>query len=243
MKNNEAPVTPAGLGPECLLISASKNLVGTLLPMLESLRVRAEVCPDAREGVRKVTQHKFDAIFIDCTHGAGGVEAIRMLRSLATGKRAIMVAIVKNYFSMRDSFRAGATFVLDDPLPPDMTAKVLRLAYGFMVGERRRSLRHPMETSVDLRLASGANVRARSVNLSERGMGLVSPVPLEVGRTVPLRFVLPGGTKVIAAIAEITWADPSGKAGLRFVSMPARAVAEIKEFTFKLLPRAVTQAA
>jgi CheY-like chemotaxis protein len=243
MKNNEASATPAGLGPECLLISASKNLVGTLLPMLESLRVRTEVCPDAREGVRKVTQRKFEAVFVDCTHGAGGVEAIRTLRSLATGKRAIMVAIVKNYFSTRDSFRAGATFVLDDPLPPDMTAKVLRLAYGFMVGERRRSLRHPMETSVDLRLASGVSVRAQSVNLSERGMGLVSPIPLEVGRTVRLRFVLPGGTKVIEASAEIAWADPSGKAGLHFVSMPAPALAQIKEFTFKLLPRAVTQAA
>jgi CheY-like chemotaxis protein len=244
MRSEAHAALPAGVGPECLVITTSNNVVRALVPMLEAMKVRTEVCPNARDGMCKIARHKFDAVIVDCTSGITGLETIRGVRSLDSGKHAIVVAIVSGYPGMRDSFRAGASFVLDEPLPTDMTSKILRVAYGLMLGERRRYYRHAVDLQVSVTLPSGDQMNARSTNLSERGIGLLSPFPLKAGQTLRLRFSLPGDPEPIETKAEVAWAHgESGKAGLRFLTMPAAALFQMKTFFLKLLSNPVDQAA
>ena len=57
------------------------------------------------------------------------------------------------------------------------------------------------------------------LNLSDLGMGIQAMEVLEPGRSLSLAFPLPNSDGEIQGLARIVWADPSGRAGLEFLSV------------------------
>jgi len=66
---------------------------------------------------------------------------------------------------------------------------------------------------------SSPEFQAISVNISEAGIAINSPVPLKVGDKLQLRLHLPGKTKVMTMAGEICWADTTGRAGIQFLRL------------------------
>jgi hypothetical protein len=226
------------MGPECLLISSKQDVLRVLLPMLDAMKVKVELCPKPEDGLRKMLRRKFDAVVVDCDQPETSVETIRKVRALSTGKRAIVLAIVEGRAAMRESFHAGASFVLNEPLPAELTVKTMRVAYGLMIGERRRYYRHALEVEVELSFRDKP-LRVRSLDLSEGGMAIRGAAGLKVGHTAAVHFKLPGTSIAIDTQAEIMWAKEDGKAGLRFINMPAAALFAMKDFFLKTLSKPV----
>jgi len=88
---------------------------------------------------------------------------------------------------------------------------------------KRQFLRAPYVTPVSLVLADGATVDARSEEISEEGMLVVSPMHFALGAPLSVRFASPITGEMIAIDASVRWTrDGRGKSavGLEFLSVP-----------------------
>lgn len=89
--------------------------------------------------------------------------------------------------------------------------------------QKRQFLRAPYVTPVSLLLPDGATVEARSEEISEEGMLVVSPMHLALGAPLAVRFASPLTGEMIAIDASVRWTrDGRGKSavGLEFVTVP-----------------------
>jgi uncharacterized protein (TIGR02266 family) len=104
-----------------------------------------------------------------------------------------------------------------------------RRALGFAF----RSGRAPAEIPIDFQ-RYGESFVATSINIGLGGLFVTTDRRFEVGERVNLRFSFRDQALSIAAEAEVRWIhQDQGEAvgvGLRFVRLPAAAVAAIREF-------------
>ena len=95
-----------------------------------------------------------------------------------------------------------------------------------MVRERRRYFRCPVETATFIEVEPNPAFQANSVNISEAGMAILSPVQLKVGQAIQLRMRIPGSPNFVNIPGEICWVDDSsGRIGVQFMEI-SKAVAE-----------------
>jgi serine/threonine-protein kinase len=90
-------------------------------------------------------------------------------------------------------------------------------------GHKRLFLRAPYVTPVVLVAAGGATVEARSEEISEEGMLVLSPVHYDLGIPLAVRFASPITGEMIEIDASVRWTrDGRGKSavGLEFVRVP-----------------------
>jgi serine/threonine-protein kinase len=90
-------------------------------------------------------------------------------------------------------------------------------------GHKRLFLRAPYVTPVILVAAGGAAVEARSEEISEEGMLVLSPVHYDLGVPLAVRFASPITGEMIEIDASVRWTrDGRGKSavGLEFVRVP-----------------------
>jgi serine/threonine-protein kinase len=88
---------------------------------------------------------------------------------------------------------------------------------------KRQFLRAPYVTPVSLVLPDGATVEARSEEISEEGMLVLSPLHFDLGAPVAVRFASPITGEMIAIDASVRWTrDGRGKSavGLEFGAVP-----------------------
>ena len=88
---------------------------------------------------------------------------------------------------------------------------------------RRQFLRAPYVTPVILESASGSAIEARSEEISEEGMLVVSPLGFPLGAALRLRFATPVTGEMIALDASVRWTrEGRGRSamGLEFTDVP-----------------------
>jgi eukaryotic-like serine/threonine-protein kinase len=88
---------------------------------------------------------------------------------------------------------------------------------------KRQFLRAPYVTPVSLVLPDGSSVEARSEEISEEGMLVLSPLHFDLGVPLAVRFASPMTGEMIAIDASVRWTrDGRGKSavGLEFVGVP-----------------------
>ena len=98
--------------------------------------------------------------------------------------------------------------------------------------QKRQFLRAPYITPIVLVPPSGVTVEARSEEVSEEGMLILSPVHYDLGAKLNVRFASPSSGEMIAVDASVRWTrDGRGKSaiGLEFAEVPEslrRAIAD-----------------
>src|SRR5437868_13405362 len=68
---------------------------------------------------------------------------------------------------------------------------MLKAAYGLFVRERRRYFRCPVLIQADVRRAGVSDIRCQTVDISQGGMAMSTPVPLKYGLLVTVPIHLP----------------------------------------------------
>jgi len=227
----EADTVPAkAIGVRVLLVSGDIQTIDTLFHFLEQMSIHLEVCSDIGAATRKLCHGKFEAMVVDFKDPADALELIKKARGMTSHKGAVVLAILNSNNEMPDAFRAGANFTLVRPLLAAILKRTLSAAYPLMVRERRRYYRYPLQIPVHLSSNSRAEFVAKSVNVSESGMALTSPVPLQVGERVNLKLTLPGTERTATIGGEVCWTDNEGRAGLLFVQVPATVVERLQSW-------------
>jgi CheY-like chemotaxis protein len=203
-----------------LLVSFDKATVEAISDIMEQMGVYLEVCPDRKTASRQLCNTKYEGLIIDLMQGEDSLDLLRNLPDFTANKGAVSCAILNEFHQKASAFQAGANFVLERPLELKALSRTIRAAYPMMVRERRRYFRCPVETPTFVACEPHPEFQANSVNISEAGMAILSPVQLKVGQSIQMRVRIPGSPDFVSISGEICWADDaSGRAGVQFLEI------------------------
>jgi CheY-like chemotaxis protein len=213
---------------DSLLLSTDPNLVRVVKPTLEKLSIDVALCNEARAATDMLISSKFDAVIVDCDDMVGGLEVLQGLRSTPSNRNSVTFAILNGRkTTTQDAFTMGANFVLQKPISVLNASRCFNAAVNFMIKERRRYFRQPLQMAVKVVLGE-KQWKAESTNISEGGMALMVREALPKGATFRLRFSLPEINLTMEVEAEVAWADMKGQVGLRFQNVPASSQAQLE---------------
>jgi DNA-binding response OmpR family regulator len=213
-----------------LLISKDAYLVGVLRPALEKVSVDLEVCAEFERGKERLAKRKFDAVIIDCDDMQNGFELMRTLRGTQSNAKSVAFAVVNGRTTTQDAFQSGANFVLQKPLTPLHASRCFNAALNFMVRERRRYFRHPVDMRLRVSLSNGQEMSAAATNISEGGMAIRALGKIAKETIAHFRFTLPGVNVSLDIKGQVAWADATGQAGIRFVEVPQSVQYQIEKW-------------
>jgi len=205
---------------DSLLISQDAALLGVLRPALEKISVNIQVCAESQSGNDLLAKRKFDAVIIDCDDLQNGFDLLRALRQTQSNAKSVAFAVVNGKTTTQEAFQSGANFVLQKPLTPLHASRCFNAALNFMVRERRRYFRHPVEMPLRIVLPHNQEMTATSTNVSEGGMAIRTVGKLLKDTHAQFRFTLPGTNVSLELKGQVAWADGTGHAGVRFLEVP-----------------------
>ncbi|HMK30571.1 MAG TPA: PilZ domain-containing protein [Terriglobales bacterium] len=220
---------------ESLLVCRDAEVVRVLCPTLEKLSIEVEVSPAARAGADLLSSAKFDAVIIDCDDLQGGAEILRGLRKSSSNKTSVSFAILNGKTATQQAFEMGANFVLQKPVTTAGTLRCFNTAMSFMVREKRRYFRCPVEFPAKLVFGQSEELSAIATNLSEGGMAIHFEGTLTKKTISKVQFTLPGTKIAMEPKAEVAWADGLGRAGLKFLEVPESSRAQLEKWIMKRL--------
>jgi CheY-like chemotaxis protein len=205
---------------ESLLVTRDQQVIGVLRPAMEKLSIDVEVCRGARSGSEILHSEKFDAVIVDCDDLEGGLDVLQGLRKSPSNKNSVTFAILNGTTTTQAAFEMGAKFVLQKPISQLNATRCFSAALSFMMRERRRYFRHPVEIPVHLEFGA-ERIKAMATNLSDGGMAIHFAGRLPNGGLSAVSFSLPDANAVIEAKGTLAWVDGAGRAGVRFLEVSA----------------------
>jgi CheY-like chemotaxis protein/Tfp pilus assembly protein PilZ len=221
-KDAENLMPKESIAVRVLLVSRNIPTIEFLCQQMQQLAIHVETACDAESATRKLCRGKFEGVFVDLEPGDESVQLLKKLRDLTSHRHAISYAITETEEQAGIAFRAHANFVLQRPFSLPSVQRTLRAAYPMMFRERRRDYRYSIEVRTFVKREAAVDFVARSVNISETGMAIDSSAKINVGERVQLRIELPGLPESLVTAAEICWTNENGRAGMRFVEVPAK---------------------
>jgi DNA-binding NarL/FixJ family response regulator len=226
---------------ETLLISQDTALLGVLRPTLEKIAVDIHVCPGAQPRSELLKKRKFDAVIIDCDDLQNGVDLLKSLRQTQSNAKSVAFAVVNGKTTTQEAFQFGANFVLQKPLTPLHAARCFNAALNFMVRERCRYFRHPVEIPLRVILPQNREMTATSTNISEGGMAIRILGKLPKDSRAQFRFTLPGVNTSLDLKGQVAWTDGTGHAGIRFVEVPQSSQYQLEKWLTDRLQEAMPE--
>jgi len=220
---------------ESLLVCRDAEVVRVHRPTLEKLSIEVEVSAAARSGAEILSTAKFDAVIVDCDDLQGGLDVLRALRKNASNKTSVSFAILNGKTTTQQAFEMGANFVLQKPITTAGTLRCFNTAMSFMVREKRRYFRCPVEIPVRLIFQQGDELKATATNLSEGGMAMHFEGPLAKKAIGKVQFTLPGTKVAMEPKCEVAWADGLGRAGIRFQDLPESSREQLEKWIMRRL--------
>jgi CheY-like chemotaxis protein len=215
------------------VFSRDPEALAMITPSLQDLGIAAETISQQADALLRVGEEKFDAVIFDCD-AAEGIpfdELLRAIRQGSLNSRLVVIAVVSDPAAMQPAFNQGANFVICKPLAADITRRTLRAATCVLY---RMARRYPRRTvnSLSMVTIDDAADSAMIMQLAEGGMGIQALEPLEVSRSLKLRFEIPGTSIKVQATGEIAWADAAGRIGIRFSEIADQDQARLREWIF-----------
>src|ERR1700675_984604 len=220
---------------ESLLVCRDAEVVRVLRPTLEKLSIEVEVSAAARSGAEILSSAKFDAVIVDCDDLQGGVDVLRSLRQNTSNKTSVSFAILNGKTTTQQAFEMGANFVLQKPVTTAGTLRCFNTAMSFMIREKRRYFRCPLEMPVKLQFHHGDELKAIATNLSEGGMAIHFEGTLAKNAVGKVKFTLPGTNTVMESKCDVAWADGIGRAGIRFQDVPESSREQLEKWILRRL--------
>lgn len=211
-----------------LLVSADPTTIRQFSHALEELSISPDVCQEVPTAVGLLNRRKFDAVIVDLRLGEESGLILDEARISPSNQTAVTFAI-SGTEGEGTAFRKRSEFVIERPLTLESIRSTLTPAYGLILRERRRYFRCPVSIPVTIVRKSLPEVQCHSVNISEGGMALSTPVRLIAGEDVQVQFTLADQERELLAEAKICWSQ-SGRLGVRFVSLSEECKSELQSW-------------
>jgi CheY-like chemotaxis protein len=216
-----------------LLVSRDSTDIGLVTEAMSKFGISVTRSGEM-EALELVRCQKFDAAVVDFDVPFAGM-ILDQLRTSASSKTAVTFAIVNSKSGTSSASKVGASFLLQKPLSPELVYRTLQAAYGMILQERRRYFRCPIIVPVTLHQATSTQqISGHTVNVSQSGLALSTPVALNPGTLVSMHFKLPQLACAIAAEGVVRWYRESN-AGILFLALDPGSHSELCEWLSKRL--------
>jgi len=210
------------LGLRALVLCQEDQTRQPVHQILCELGIESCFCRDVESALEVLASHRVDLVIVDCDDVSQGAQFLKGLRQAPSNRPVASLAILNRRTTPAEAFRAGATLIVEKPISVRLLEMIVRASLGEMLLEQRRSFRHAVAMPVTLNFESGQEVQATATNLSIEGMKIQASTPVPDHKPVQVRFVLPETKVGIQASGLVTWADLRGRAGIKFVEVPAQ---------------------
>ena len=205
--------------PSSLLLCADAEAVQVFSRIFQELHIAVECCGDPDTAQARIDEVRFEVLLLDCSGTPDALHLIFHARRSRANRSALIIAIVDNQTQAGEAFAAGVNFILYRPVLQEHIAQSERANGGRVSQERRKRPRAEVSTSADISFAAKESAPAIMMDLSEGGTTLRTPFPIPPHCKVYFQFFLPRTSGVVRLSGEVVW-QSSGRAGIRFVSVP-----------------------
>ncbi|MGB8579601.1 MAG: PilZ domain-containing protein [Candidatus Sulfotelmatobacter sp.] len=212
-----------------LLVCSDERALRVLSNVLSELEIDVEHCPDHASATKKLAQHSFEAVIVDCKD-EHGFALLGSVRSRKQNSKSMAIAIIEARTNLQTAFKLGANFVVFKPISTEKAKSSFRAARALMKRERRRSLRMQVNIAAYFRFQNGEGEHGSISGLSEGGMSVRFSSSNKKVSPIGFCFALPDTTTVIEANGTIAWQDARRRAGLQFAALPAATEESLKEW-------------
>jgi hypothetical protein len=171
----------------------------------------------------RLSSPEFDVVVLDLDHVGGCTE---IAKSLPRPNKHLIVAVASDSRAKEVASAVGAAFIVERPLIQSQIKELLGRVHGRMLHDRRGYFRLAVELPVSIRRrASGDLVQSTTINLSQSGMAITTPRPLDVGEQLSIEFAIPKSELLLSAEGTVIWSDKQGKAGIHceYTNSPVKA--------------------
>ena len=223
------------------MVSNDAIAASQLSESMQRFALSPELCPDVPSALERLKRAKFEAIIIDFRLGILAGAVMEGARNSASNEHVVVVTLSDGEVDSAEAFKAGSTFVLQRPLSAASIDLALKTAYGFIVRERRRYFRCPVEVPVSIRRTEIQTINGRTVNVSEGGMSITAATLFEPGDILDVQFTLPANDFQFGLQSSVCWAKER-QFGLRFTSLSRHLTSNLQEWLSRRLEEAIPQA-
>ena len=209
-----------------LIVDDEEPVLGLLKATLEPLGAEVVALTSGDEAIQHLERERFDGIVVDVRMpGTDGFEVTRKARASSLNNKApiVMLSGLDDVETMREGFKAGATFFLGKPIPRERIQNLFKTLQGPMMLQRRRHARLPLKTRVTCRWAAekDKHIVAESLNIGEGGMLLEASVAVDMGQELILEFTAPLANRPVSVKGKVVRTEQSGRFAVEFVDLQA----------------------
>ena len=207
-----------------MVVSRDFQEVSVLECILGGLHIQVDVESQPERAKAKLAKSKIDALIVDCDLGG----TTNFLRGLKVHQPdSVPLIIVSGSSGRKFLASTGASFVFEKPISVEQAVHTLSAARNKIMTGRLRYHRQCLDIPVTLLCDSKRKLQAELINLSQGGIGIQLDRPL-VASKLQLSFALPKTGRTIKVRGEVAWADPQGRAGIRFLSTGVQAKKDLQ---------------
>jgi CheY-like chemotaxis protein len=224
---------------QALISCGEDSLAQSLAFQLEALGLHVECSKGAAIALLQIERQHFDILLVDIEWN-GSLELLAFGRRKSKYGKTILIAIVAGVDEVRRANQSGADFILNKPLDPEMTLKVLRAARTMIIREARESIREKIHAPATLSVGD-VPFDGAVVDISESGVGLECEQELKVGQQLQIEFSLPGSDRPVRCTGKVARVE-SGRVGIQFLYLSAASAEVVMTWLRSHSPRRTTTA-
>jgi CheY-like chemotaxis protein len=213
-----------------LLVCSDDRALRILRNVLGELEIHVEHCADTVSAAKKLAQHSFEAVIIDCKDECS-FGLLKSVRSGQQNRKSVAIAIIDARTNLQTAFKLGANFVVYKPISTEKAKSSFRAARALLKRERRRSGRLEVNIPAYFRFQDGEGEQASISGLSEGGLSVrLASSPGKKSGVIAFSFALPDTTTVIEATGMIAWQDSRCRVGIQFATLSDTSHHSLKEW-------------
>jgi hypothetical protein len=212
-----SPGVPNTIAGRALLLTNDSAAVGQLTNGMQQYAITADVCSDLSTAARLINTRKFEVIVVDLGLTKQVAQVLERIRLSPANQNSVTFALVESRAPEEAAVKPN--FIMQKPLTDGLVGSTLKVALGLIIRDFRRYYRCFVKVPVVLRIDGGTKVPCQTMNISEGGLAVTSPVIFKPRAAARTQFTLPEEPTEFDIGAEVIWCDSSGRAGLHFLSV------------------------
>jgi ActR/RegA family two-component response regulator len=229
-----------------LLVSRDCAASERITEVLQGQALSVESSVDTSAGLQRLNRRKFEAVVVDLSIGEQANSFLQQIRTSASNRTAVCFAITSSSHQTARALKQGFSFALEKPLTVESISHTLKVAYGLIVRERRRYFRYPIVVPVALSVKVSPPpeiIYGRTVNVSEGGMAVSTPISITRGLQGTAQCTLPDTSPLrITAEFKACWNKANGECGLSFLFVPFDVASALQAWLARKLEEQLPQA-
>lgn len=201
-----------------VIYSADPQFVAAFHNASGEFKLQQQHVTTAGELMQLCTSQTLDLVVIDLDPAMHGADMLPLVKK-ESANRDVVIFAGRNNETAESVLALGASVAMAKPISVDLARRHLRDALLITDGERRNYNRVSASGAMHMQSESDGRIDGELINIGEGGLALkLTRTPRERAN-VEVVFTLPGEPGEIHAPGKISWADPVGNVGIRFIAL------------------------